>query len=340
MTCTAVFGTCSPLPSLVACVAQVRLQTQAELPAGAVAGADYFHSPLDCVRKTLANEGARGFYRGMLSPIVGNAPINAIVFAVEGQAMRWMSALGSRHADDALGHAFAGGLSGLLQCSISTPTELVKIKLQVERGSSNPLYRGPAECARYLWRAGGVRELYRGLLWTVARDTPAFASYFFTYHYLKGWFSDRQLEELRRQHRSGTGHAGHGVVSDPGLRMVPRSVGGVGVPEPTQEDVNIGAAEYLMSGGVAGFVSWACLHPVDVMKSLKQMQPAGDRSSVLTVARRLWAEESWRFLFRGYLPTILRSFPVSAVTFAVYEWSLVGLDKVGLVSPSQTSDDW
>ena len=35
---------------------------------------------IDCVKKTLANEGFRGLYKGMSTPLVGVAPIFALSF--------------------------------------------------------------------------------------------------------------------------------------------------------------------------------------------------------------------------------------------------------------------
>lgn len=42
---------------------KVRLQTQAK-------GAQAYNGMVDCFRKTLAEEGASGFFKGMLSPLI------------------------------------------------------------------------------------------------------------------------------------------------------------------------------------------------------------------------------------------------------------------------------
>lgn len=39
-----------------------------------------------------------------------------------------------------------------MQSFIAAPAELVKVRLQVERGSSNPLYTGNRDCVRHLVR--------------------------------------------------------------------------------------------------------------------------------------------------------------------------------------------
>lgn len=82
------------------------------------------------------------------------------------------------------------------------------------------------------------------------------------------------------------------------------------------------------AGGVAGFVSWAVLHPIDVMKTLRQTQAIGDTRSSFQLASIGYGKEGMPFFFRGYGATLLRSFPVSAVTFLVYEWTMEGLNAV------------
>lgn len=63
-----------------------------------------------------------------LPPIVGNAPINAIIFATHGSITRELTRrkveLTSMH------HFGAGALGGLAQCLVSSPMELVKIQMQ------------------------------------------------------------------------------------------------------------------------------------------------------------------------------------------------------------------
>ena len=44
--------------------------------------------------------------------------------------------------------------------------------------------RGPVDCVRQIWRAEGLRGIFRGLGITAARDVPAFFFYFATYEAL------------------------------------------------------------------------------------------------------------------------------------------------------------
>ena len=58
---------------------KVRLQSQP---------IDAYRNTFHCLRSTVVNEGFFSLYKGMLSPLVGNAPINAVVFGAYGNAMR------------------------------------------------------------------------------------------------------------------------------------------------------------------------------------------------------------------------------------------------------------
>ncbi|XP_078393872.1 mitochondrial carnitine/acylcarnitine carrier protein-like [Cetorhinus maximus] len=56
---------------------KVRLQTQPKaLPGRAL----LYQGAIDCLRKTVANEGLLGLYKGMGTPILASIPVTAIMF--------------------------------------------------------------------------------------------------------------------------------------------------------------------------------------------------------------------------------------------------------------------
>ena len=150
-----------------------------------------YKGPVDCAVTMLRTEGIRSFYKGMVqaqcvcvpclllclcqavistrsqetppsdnaspfvcsqvSPIVSNAPINAIVFGVERSISRDL-ADNPRGMAPIMQHMFAGMIAGAAQCVVASPAEQVKVLLQVERGSANPLYKGPVDCTKYIVR--------------------------------------------------------------------------------------------------------------------------------------------------------------------------------------------
>jgi hypothetical protein len=63
--------------------------------------------------------------------MVANAPINAILFAVYGGSMRRLNEHYGAANVKPMHHFLAGALGGLVQCTFSCPSELIKILLQV-----------------------------------------------------------------------------------------------------------------------------------------------------------------------------------------------------------------
>jgi len=53
--------------------------------------------------------------------------------------------------------------------SLVGPVELIRIRLQTQPVEKK-IYSGPIDCIRQIYRAGGIRALYRGLGATVARE--------------------------------------------------------------------------------------------------------------------------------------------------------------------------
>lgn len=52
---------------------------------------------------------------------------------------------------------------------IQGPVELIRIRLQTQSGK-NKQYTGPIDCIRKIYKAGGIRALYRGMGPTVGRE--------------------------------------------------------------------------------------------------------------------------------------------------------------------------
>ena len=122
-----------------------------------------------------------GLYKGVLSPLYGLAAINAIVFGVHGNVQRRLS-----NPDDISSHFLAGSIAGLAQCVICSPMELAKTRLQVQGlGESHKYfqshthtYSGPLDCIIKIYKAEGIRGVFRGFSLTVLRETPSLGVYF------------------------------------------------------------------------------------------------------------------------------------------------------------------
>jgi len=81
----------------------------------------------------------------------------------------------------------------------------------------------------------------------------------------------------------------------------------------------------LFAGGTAGSLAWFCSYPLDVVKTRLQTQPdifPPKYSGIIDCAIQIYKEESGglRGFSKGLFVTILRSFPVNAAIFFVYEY--------------------
>jgi len=246
---------------------KVKLQTQCHTMKSQGALASFRH--------IAQSEGVRGFYKGMLSPIISNAPINAVVFAVYGQISRVIQESTKSTSLTPSQQFLAGAAAGMCQVAFAAPAELVKITMQVGKETAST---SSIQCAKEIARRHGVyKGLYRGWQLNMMRDVPAFGIYFFTYDVAKTALTKNESDN--------------------------------------ETTLNL-----LLAGGVAGSMSWMVTQPIDVVKTLVQSQPfSANQKSAADIVRHQLQLEGPQFFMKGFAATMMRAFPVSAVTFLVYE---------------------
>ncbi|CAH0474647.1 unnamed protein product [Peronospora belbahrii] len=242
---------------------KVQLQTSREASVGV----------LRTIQRVVGSEGAAGLYRGLLSPILSNAPINAVVFGVQGQVVRRLQTRDDSPLSSGQ-HFMAGSSAGLVQVVFAAPSEHVKIQLQTgAMGKEN----SSLAAAKKIVRRYGMTMLFKGWQVCLLRDVPAFGAYFCGYE-----ASKRALTAGRSENET---------------------------------DLKL-----MMAGGIAGMLSWVVSMPQDVVKSCVQSQGLeGKQRSITEIVRTRMQQEGLGFFFKGFSATMLRAFPVSAVTFLVYE---------------------
>ncbi len=92
----------------------------------------------------------------------------------------------------------------------------------------------------------------------------------------------------------------------------------------------------MLCGALGGVAYWTACYPFDVAKTLIQTQPAPTPSlhasngnaalepvayrTTIQTLRRVVADEGVRGLYRGYLPSVLRSIPAASCTFLTFEF--------------------
>ncbi|KAJ1967701.1 hypothetical protein IWQ62_001696 [Dispira parvispora] len=297
---------------------KVRLQT---LRHGPSSGQQPLSAMAMC-RHIVKHEGLTGLYRGVLPPILGATPINALAFWSYDFGLRsvrylhsWWRPPPSREAPEESWSqpidketlslpqiAAAGAISGLFPALLIGPAERIKVLLQVQgtpvatesipgkpSGSKATSTRaGLVELTRGVYRKEGLRGLFRGTAATFIRDVPGCAVYFTAY------------EAVRRT----LGHHPNSLITLPTPLVV------------------------LLAGGLAGIIDWTCTMPIDTLKSRLQSAPKGYYPrGIRDVAKHLIRKEGWTALYRGIAPVMLRAFPANAACFAGYEATMSLLDS-------------
>eukprot|EP00123_Amoebidium_parasiticum_P012327 comp21284_c0_seq1/m.29052 comp21284_c0_seq1/g.29052 ORF comp21284_c0_seq1/g.29052 comp21284_c0_seq1/m.29052 type:complete len:310 (-) comp21284_c0_seq1:657-1586(-) len=235
------------------------------------------------LRHIVKTEKVTGIYKGMASPMAGVGLINAMLFGVYGLTIRAMKDTTNPHDGGhiPLLHAFvAGSVSGGVNALVSCPIELVKTRLQMQTqtGASRAL-AGPVDATLKILRGEGTRGLYRGFWATVIREVPSYGAYFWCFEFL--------CQSLQGN---------------------------------TRKRDELGSIELLLVGGLSGIGAWLTTYPSDVVKtrlqaqSPQQLQYTGIRDCV----HKLYHAEGVGVFFHGLRATVVRAFPVNAVTFFVY----------------------
>lgn len=275
---------------------KVRLQSQPDhLPL-------VYSGPLDCLQKSIRNDGVRGLFRGLSAPLVGAAAENASLFLSYDLAQKLLKATIFQGQQDqrlplsAL--AIAGAMSGGVTSFILTPIELVKCRTQVPMQSPIDPTLGPklglsanavspASVIRDVWSRQGLSGFWRGQVGTLLRETGGSMAWFGSYELLTAFFTARAKTKQQ------------------------------------SDSVQIPVWQQMSAGAVAGISYNFIFYPADTIKSKMQTGELGSgpthQQSFLQVGRMLWKTHGLKGLYRGCGITVARAAPSSALIFTVYE---------------------
>ncbi|AEO67687.1 2bdbacc8-d75e-4123-9d59-603c9bc9d8e4 [Thermothielavioides terrestris] len=292
----------------------------------------------------------RPFLLGTAAPVLGYGALNALLFVSYNRTEAFLNSLSavpgaSTSIGDSQGRGtnllttwLAGAVGGLATWVVSTPTELVKCRAQVQHQAptTTPNSRPSAGATSWaitkhiLTHQGGIRGLYAGGAVTALRDSIGYGFYFWGYELCSRWMLQLQLQQQQQQQPPPTQQH-----NDPGGASL----------------LGTDAARVLLCGGLAGIITWASIFPLDVVKTRVQTQdlaaaaaaPAagGERTPLVAgaaaagrrklgaweVAKETYREGGIRAFFRGLGVCSARAFIVNAVQWAVYEWIMAELGQ-------------
>uniref|UniRef100_A0A060TGN7 ARAD1D24816p n=1 Tax=Blastobotrys adeninivorans TaxID=409370 RepID=A0A060TGN7_BLAAD len=172
-------GVCAVLVGHPFDLVKVRLQTSQP---------GQYGGTLDVVKKTLAADGFRGLYRGVVAPLYGVTPMFAISFWGYDLGQRIVTSVTKPEGSLSIGQISAAGfLSAIPTTGVAAPFERVKVILQLQgQGKTQgKQFNGALDVVKHLYREGGLRSVFKGSVATLARDGPGSALYFATYEYTK-----------------------------------------------------------------------------------------------------------------------------------------------------------
>jgi len=245
---------------------------------------------MDCAGRILKNEGPLAFYKGTLTPLLGIGVCVSIQFAVLESTKRFFT-----HQNVSQGR---GGSDG----KVLGPGQLVAagalagvangvvsgpvehIRIRLQTQSpTNPAYNGPFDAIRKISGSYGVAGIYKGQVATLTREAVGYGAYFWAY------------ETLIQRHTR--------------VNNVPRE--------------QVPAAYAVLYGAAAGYALWACIYPIDVIKSRIQTDGfAGSErkyASTFDCVRTVWRTEGVGAFTRGLGPTLIRSPFANGATFLGFE---------------------
>jgi hypothetical protein len=243
-----------------------------------------YSGAVHCLRHTVQTKGWLGLYKGLSSPLLGSMGENAVLFWSYGIFKNLLGEKDARARGEELSLtklAVAGAGAGAVVPCVLTPVELVKCRLQVQQSISPEFraYKGPIDC----------------IVKTVKQEGVA-----------RGLYKGNAAMLLREIPGN---FAWYGVYEGVCKLCIPE--GG------TKND--LGPSVHLLGGAASGIAYWTAFYPADTVKSYIQTDPRFTSSGLLEVARRIYAENGVRGLYRGWLVTVLRAAPAHALIFACYE---------------------
>eukprot|EP00041_Stephanoeca_diplocostata_P012974 m.220798 g.220798 ORF g.220798 m.220798 type:complete len:296 (-) comp19169_c0_seq3:27-914(-) len=250
-----------------------------------------FKSTFGCLAHSVKKEGVSKLFRGVMPPLLATGVVNGILFSSVGTAKRLQGL--SNGDEPTVGQAFvSGAFGGGCTCFISVPAELVKCRQQVELGRVQTSF---VQIAREIVTREGPMGLTTGWWATVARDVWSYGVYFSVYD-----FVSLELKDTLNDHYSSDAATMPSYMKE--LRI-------------------------LAAGSLAGIAAWTCSYPIDTIKSKYQTNSLGQRQrSWLVVGKHMIQEHGFSSLWRGYTACLLRSVPLNAVTFLVYEKTMEFFD--------------
>ncbi|WVR09243.1 hypothetical protein IAU60_006307 [Kwoniella sp. DSM 27419] len=239
-----------------------------------------FKNTLDILTTTIKNEGFFALYKGMLSPLLGIAAVNSLLFTAYGVSRRIVSPYPELSIPQV---ATAGAMAGAVNAVLASPVEMFKIRMQGQYGGAGD--KKLSGVVGDMWRDYGFRNgIMRGYWVTVIREIPAYAGFYAGYETSKRYFAKKYAPGAVPVWATLTSGAIGGVAY--WVACYPLDI--------IKSRVQLAKAPPTRGGWASG-------------------------GYVGREFRAIVAEGGTKALFRGIAPSLLRAVPAAGATFAAYE---------------------
>ncbi|CAE6475131.1 unnamed protein product [Rhizoctonia solani] len=271
-------------------------------------------SMLTSFKNIIREEGAGRLYRGLVPPLLLEAPKRAVKFAANDF---WGKAFVKNSPDGKMTQGLSiltGAAAGATESFVVVPFELVKIRLQDKTSK----YAGPMDVVRSIVRQHGPLGLYAGMESTFWRFTR-----------MVEWWLFWTISETTDRFSAGYG------IGDP--NELDRTIYTLRSKLPKAETPQAALLNNFVSGAAGGFVGTALNTPFDVVKS--RIQGAHPVPGVLPKYNWTYPslalilrEEGAAALYKGFVPKVLRLAPGGGVLLLVVE-AVLGVVRKTLGPP-------
>jgi len=304
------------------------IKTRLQVQDGINRRAAVYRGTVHAFRTVAVQEGARGFYAGVVPAMVGSTVAWGVYFHCYNNAKtRYREAYGMEYLPSHL-HLASAAEAGLVVSLATNPIWVVKTRLQLQRanvnvkgtktGSHITPYRGFTHALSSIFKHEGIAGLYKGItpsLFLISHGALQFA----TYEKLKRWRSVEIFSSEDANGDANTTLSTHttSTITPPSafecaLLGIASKLFASTVTYPSQV-VRSRMQQRVLDG--AGDVSGDIRNKTKTSTKAPTVQYGTFAKSLTDIIRR----EGVGGLYKGMVPNVLRTLPSSGVTFMVYE---------------------
>eukprot|EP00347_Sterkiella_histriomuscorum_P018732 403344388 len=208
------------------------------------------------------HEGVRGFYKGVLSPIVGKAPLASVVFSSLTFSKRQLQPYNLTDTQRTL---ISGFFAGICYANTALIFDFFKIRAQNTKNSTMS-YR---EEIKRVYLKDGLLGFTRGWTSIVIRDAPGLAIYFTLFDTFKRWLSIPQIEaQIKLKNETYLKNEKEYLIKDNsnGSLQINDNLSNYYQNNNVKEHAHLFLRRFI-AGGFAGAIQWFLAYPMDVVKS-------------------------------------------------------------------------